>query len=123
MNDLSTTPAAGPEADHRALSAGNDGISLDSCRRFQTIVVNTSTSVYELIVLEGNTGDLLVQGGSRLPEFRRACFIGSVAPFSALKANSIEVGRRMRFFAGDRIIVTSPVKAYHLTRPETEPLS
>jgi hypothetical protein len=123
MNDLSTTPAAGPGADHRAPSARNDGISLNSCRRFQSIVVNTSTSVYELIVLEGNAGDVLVQGGSRLPEFRRVCFIGSVAPCSALKPNSIEVGRRMRFFAGDRIIVTSPVKAYHVTTPETEPLS
>jgi hypothetical protein len=123
MNEPSTTPAAGPEADHRAPCARNDGISLNACRRFQTIVVNTSTSVYELIVLEGNAGDVLVQGGSRLPEFRRVCFIGSVAPGSALKANSIEVGRSMRFFAGDRIIVTSPVKACHVTTPETEPLS
>jgi hypothetical protein len=123
MNDLSTTPAAGPGVDQRAPCTRTDGIRLNSCRRFQTIVVNTSTSVYELIVLEGNAGDVLVQGGSRLPEFRRACFIGSVAPGSALKANCIEVGRPMRFFASDRIIVTSPVKAYHVTTPETESLS
>ena len=123
MNDLSTMTAAGAGAEYRAPCTRDDSIRLDACRRFQTIVVNTSTSVYQLIVLEGNAGDVLIQGGSRLPEFRRVCFIGSVAPSSALTANSIEVGQRMRFFAGDRIILTSPVKAYHVTTPETEPLS
>ena len=54
-------------------------IDLGSCAVRETIVVNTRASVYELIVLRGDEGDVLVRGGSHFTEFRRVLFVGSTA--------------------------------------------
>ena len=54
-------------------------IDLGSCTAWDTIVVNTRASVYELIVLRGDEGDVLVRGGSHFTEFRRVLFVGSTA--------------------------------------------
>jgi hypothetical protein len=97
-------------------------VRLNDCQPFQTIIVDTVTNVYELIVLDGNVGDVIIQGGSGVPEFRRGCFIGSTAPDGEFKPNCIEVGLRMRFCADDRITVTSPVRAYHVAIRETTAL-
>jgi hypothetical protein len=115
--------AAVPTSDRRATGPNEDSLPLNDCEPFQTIVVNTLTSVYEVIVLDGNAGDVIIQGGSGFPEFSRACFIGSVAPDGEFKPICIEVGLRMRFCAKDRITLTSPVRAYHLPiRATTPPL-
>jgi hypothetical protein len=117
----SVESAVVPAFERRATATSNDSIRLTSCRPLQTIIVSTLTSVYELIVLDGEAGDVIIQGGSHFPELRRACFIGSSTPDSEFKVNCIEVGLRMRVCAGDRIIVTSPVQAYQVSTPETNP--
>src|SRR5438128_11756470 len=65
--------------DHRALPPSSDAICLDSCEQFEKIFVNTRHSVYELIVLHGDIGDVLVRGGSKFPEFCRVRLVGSTA--------------------------------------------
>jgi hypothetical protein len=91
--------------------ASETAIRLDSCRQFETIRVNTSGSVYELIVLNGDSGDVIVRGGRTFPEFSRAVFAGSKAGRCALKKNTIEVGLPMDFHVGRTIVITSGVKA------------
>jgi hypothetical protein len=93
-------------------------ICLDSCRRFQTIVVNTTRNVYEMVVLQGATGDVMVRGGSSFPEFHRVRFMGSRAADAPFEVNSIDVGLRMRFCVGNGIIITSPVKALTLQQED-----
>jgi hypothetical protein len=109
-NENLAAPAVVLGFDHPALGASNEAICLDSCEQSEKIVVNTRMSVYELIVLQGDVGDVLVRGGRRFPEFRRVQFVGSTAGGSALKVNTIDVGLRMEFHLGRRIVVTSEVQ-------------
>jgi hypothetical protein len=75
-------------------AAGND------CR-------HDSRSVYELIVLRGDEGDVLVRGGSHFTEFRRVLFVGSIADGGSLYPRTIDIGLRMQFMCRDRLVTTS----------------
>jgi hypothetical protein len=85
-------------------------IHLDSCAEWETVVANTRSSVYELIVLRGG-GDVLVRGGGHFTEFQRVLFLGSTADGSSLNPRTIDVGLRMAFKVGAQCIITSPVQS------------
>ena len=89
-------------------------IDLGSCAVRETIVVNTRASVYELIVLRGDEGDVLVRGGSHFTEFRRVRFVGSTAEGGSLHPRTIDIGLRMQFICGGQLVITSAVQS--LTR-------
>jgi hypothetical protein len=93
-------------------------IDLGSCAVRETIVVSTRASVYELIVLQGDEGDVLVRGGTHFTEFQRVLFLGSTADGGSLKPRTIDIGLRMSFRFGDRFIITSPVQSLS-RRPAT----
>jgi hypothetical protein len=99
---------AAPESDR--------AIQLDSCRRLERIVVRTHYSVYELIVLGG--GEVLVRGGKRFPEFRRARLAGSSRGGSALTLRSLDVSRHMELQADGKYVVTSAIES--ISRGEDE---
>jgi hypothetical protein len=86
-------------------------IHIDSCATRETIVVTTCSSVYELIVLRGDRGHILVRGGRDFPKFRRALFIGSMADDGSVAPRTIDIGLRMRFISGNRLFLTSPVRS------------
>jgi hypothetical protein len=98
-----------------------DAVHLNSCSPLETLVVNTRSSVYELIVLQGERGEVFVRGGKLLPEFRRARFVGSTTGGTALKLNTIDLGLRMEFNLGGQIMVTSAVHAISRQRPDVDP--
>ena len=85
-------------------------ILLDSCTPFERIVVRTRGSVYELIVLSGRTGEVMVRGGRFFPEFRPAILTGSTAGGTALKMRSLEVGLGMEFQTDEKFVMTSAVE-------------
>ena len=62
-----------------ATSDWSDGIQIDSCPALEWIVVRTLNSVYDVIVLSGNAGEVLVRGGRFFPEFCRARLAGATA--------------------------------------------
>jgi hypothetical protein len=84
-------------------------IQLDSCNPFEPIVVKTCGSVYELIVLSGRTGEVMVRGGRFFPEFHPAILTGSRSAGSALKLRSLEVGLSMEFQTDSQFVITSAV--------------
>jgi hypothetical protein len=86
-------------------------IHIDSCAARETIVVTTCSSVYELIVLRGDRGHILVRGGRDFPKSRRALFIGSMADDGSVAPRTIDIGLRMRFISGNRLFLTSPVRS------------
>jgi hypothetical protein len=86
-------------------------IDLGSCAVRETIVVKTRASVYELIVLRGDEGDVLVRGGSHFTEFQRILFVGSTANGGSLHPRTIDIGLRMQFICGDRLVITSAVQS------------
>jgi hypothetical protein len=108
--EVSVTPDAVVVVERRAIDTAG-GLHLTSCSPSETILVRTRSSVYEMIVVRGDRGEVLVRGGKMLPAFRRAIFMGSTAGGTALKPNTIDVGLRMEFNLGGEIMVTSAVKA------------
>ena len=86
-------------------------IDLGSCSARETLVVNTGASAYELIVLRGDAGDVLVRGGSHFTEFHQVLFVGSTAAGGPLHARTIDIGLRMQFISGNRLVTTSAVQS------------
>ena len=68
------------------------------------------SSVYQLIVLRED-GEILVRGGRHFTKFQRVVFLGSISDGSPLEPRTIDIGLRMTFMAGDRVIITSPVQS------------
>ena len=86
-------------------------ISVDSCAAKETIVITTRSNVYELVVLRGDRGDVLVRGGRYFSEATPASFVGSIADDGSVEPHTIDIGLRMKFVVGERFVVTSPVQS------------
>jgi hypothetical protein len=85
-------------------------ICVDSCEAQDTIVVTTRSSVYELVVVHGNRGDVLVRGGRYFSEFSPVLFLGSLADDGSLNRDTIDIGGRLKFVFGEQFVITSPVE-------------
>ena len=86
-------------------------IYVDSCPPQETIVVTTRSNVYELVVLRGERGDVVVRGGKHFSEVTRVLFLGSMADDGSLKSHTIGIGLRMKFVCGAQVVITSPVQS------------
>ena len=86
-------------------------ICIDSRADQQPIVVTTRASVYEVIVLRGDRGDVLVRGGSHFTEFSPVVFLGSISEDGSLEPQRIGIGLRMKFAFRDQVVITSPVQS------------
>ena len=73
-------------------------IDIASCAVSETVVVKTRSSVYELVVLRGNCGEVLVRGSSRFERPCPAFFVGSIRDDGALERHTIDIGLRMKFY-------------------------
>ena len=87
-------------------------IHVETCEAQHTIVITTrSTSVYELVVVRADRGDVLVRGGRYFSEFSPVLFLGSLADDGSLNRDTIDVGGRLKFAFGDQFVITSPVES------------
>ena len=104
-----------------ALLTPDEAIDLESCSELDWVVVKTRSSVYDVIVLSGREGEVVIRGGRFFPEFRRAILTGSIFGGSAVKLRSICVGMHLEFHVDDKSFVTSRVQAvtrHRLALPE-----
>jgi hypothetical protein len=92
-----------------------DTVQVKECPDFARLVVTTQYSVYELVVLSGASGDVLVRGGRSFPTFKRAYLAGASSGGAALALNRIDVGLKMELHVGNRCFVTSTVQAIERT--------
>ena len=53
----------------------------------------------------------MVRGGSHFTEFRRVLFVGSTADGGSLHPQTIDIGLRMQFIYGGRLVTTSAVQS------------
>jgi hypothetical protein len=99
-------------------SEWNNGVQIDQIEELTTLAVQTSNSLYEVTVLNGQTGEVLVRGGDLFPVRTPVRLEGSTFGGSILKRRGIYVGLRME-------IVPQPVElvsrvAYDPTTGEKE---
>ena len=79
------------------------GVQIDQMAELETLAVRTAYSVYEITILNGRTGEVLVRGGNYFPEWTPTLLSGSTLGGTLLKRRGIYVGLKMEF-------VPQPVK-------------
>jgi hypothetical protein len=87
------------------------GLQTEDLPEHGFLTVETEHSRYELTVLCGSTGDVLVRGGQFFPYTTAARLAGSSVGGSLLKLRGIYIGFRMELHAHDRGIITSRVRS------------
>jgi hypothetical protein len=93
--------------------AGSDTgstLNLDACRPSERLLVTTSHSVYEIVVVSPRTGEVMIRGGQLFPTFHPAVLLGSVIDERASDPRSIETRRRLWVCADGKLFGTSPVR-------------
>ena len=73
----------------------NNGVQIEHMGKLTTLAVQTRNSVYEITILNGDTGEVLVRGGEFFPERTPVRLEGSTCGGSILKRRGIYVGLRM----------------------------
>jgi hypothetical protein len=88
-----------------------DAIRLPSRAEFDRFEVRTQRTVYEMVVLNGSTGEVLVRGGDYFREFKRARVTGSTRGGSAVRLRTIEVGARLELHVDGHRVITSTIQS------------
>jgi len=110
-----------------------NGVQIDELEELETLAVQTAYSIYEITILDGRRGDVLVRGGAYFPEWTPVKFSGSTFGGTFLKRRGIFPGMKMEFvpqpvemvsktvidpetgkeefLLGHRVITTSPVQS------------
>ena len=87
-----------------------EGVQLETMQDMETLTVRTENSTYEITVISGRTGEILVRGGRFFPEFTPARLAGSSLGGSFLKLRGIYVGFSLEIHFENRLIITSRVR-------------
>lgn len=87
-----------------------EGVQLETLEDMQTLTVRTENSIYEITVICGRTGDILIRGGRFFPEFTPARLAGSSLGGSFLKLRGVYVGFSLEVHFDKRLIITSRVR-------------
>jgi hypothetical protein len=103
-----------------AKDAWNNGIQIDRLEDMQRVSVQTANNLYELVIISGHEGDVLVRGGKFFPELTPANLAGATLGGSFCKMRGIYVGFRMEFSADSKRIITSPVETITVLEPESD---
>jgi hypothetical protein len=93
------------------------GIRIDDLSALERLIVTTSNSTYEIVLLAPATANVLVRGGAFFPVFTPARLAGSSLGGSFLKLRSVHVGFRLEIGTDRGFIITSPVRSVTIAPP------
>ena len=111
MNISSQIPAAADLANWSNLE-WNGGVQINKLVELESLVIQTENTTYELTVICGTAGEVLVRGGQFFPKWTPAVLSGATfRGGSFLKLHGIYVGLAMEFLYEGRQIVTTPVRS------------
>ena len=88
-----------------------DGIQIDHMTDTEKLEVKTQNSRYEITIIDGPSGEILVRGGPFFPELTPAQLTGATLGGSFCKLRGIYAGFRMELNANGQRTVTSPVQS------------
>jgi hypothetical protein len=86
-------------------------VQLETCAPFELLFVTTTKNLYEIVVLSGRKGEVLVRGGRLFPKFQPAILLGATAGGSALKMRCIETALNLELSAEGKVVRTSRVRS------------
>ena len=108
--DSTVRCSAGAILDTWSAHTWKEGVQLETLRDMETLTVRTENSVYEITVICGRSGDILIRGGRFFPEFTAARLAGSSLGGSFLKLRGVYAGFSLEVHFDQRMIVTSRVQ-------------
>ena len=88
-----------------------NGVQVDLMEDIEKLVVRTGNSLYEIIIIDGPSGEILVRGGQYFPELTPARLTGATLGGSFCKLRGIYAGFRMELYANGQRTVTTPVES------------
>jgi hypothetical protein len=88
-----------------------NGVQIDHREDMERLAIRTSNSHYEITIIEGRSGEVLVRGGPFFPELTPARLAGATLGGSFCKLRGIYVGFRMEINANGQRIITTPVES------------
>jgi len=88
-----------------------NGVQIDDREDMETLAIQTWNSLYEITIIEGRSGEVLVRGGQFFPELTPARLTGATLGGSFCKMRGIYVGFRMEINANGQRFITTPVES------------
>lgn len=101
---------AGAIFDRWSEAAWDNGVQIDRMPELEKLVVRTVYSLYEITVLNGRKGDVLIRGGKFFPELTPVHLAGATLGGSFLKMRGIYTGFKMEIYSEGKRIITSTVQ-------------
>jgi len=102
---------AGANLDKWSEDPWTNGVQVDHMEDMEKLVVQTRNSLYEITIIEGRSGEILVRGGQFFPELTPARLAGATLGGSFCKMRGIYTGFRMEINANGLRTVTTPVES------------
>jgi hypothetical protein len=109
MSNIVAVPR-GAVLDNWINDAWTNGVQIDKMADMQRIHVHTVYSLYEITVIDGRGGEILVRGGKFFPELTEAHLAGATLGGSFCKMRGIYCGFKMEFGYNCARITTSDVQ-------------
>src|SRR5579863_6343586 len=88
-----------------------NGLQIDDREDMEKLAIRTWNSEYEIIIIDGRSGEILVRGGQFFPELTPARLAGATLGGSFCKMRGIYAGFRMEINANGHRTVTTPVES------------
>jgi hypothetical protein len=108
--DSTISCSAGALLDTWSSHGWTEGLQLETMADMDRLIVQTENSTYEVTVISGRAGDILIRGGRFFPEFTEARLAGSSLGGSFLKLRGVYVGFSLEIHFDKRLIITSRVR-------------
>ena len=108
--DSTISCSAGALLDTWSSHSWTEGVQLEAMPDMETLTIQTENSTYEITVISGRAGDILIRGGRFFPEFTAARLAGSSLGGSFLKLRGIYAGFSLEIHFDKRLIITSRVR-------------
>lgn len=95
----------------------SNAVPLHSLPDLTEIHVRTRNSIYEILVIDHQSGEILIRGGRFFADRTAAYLAGSSLRGSFIKSGVIHVGMNLEVLAGRETIVTSRVQSVVVIPP------
>jgi len=113
-------PQAVPQAaklDFWSSEPWTNGVQIEQMDEMQRLLVRTRNSSYEITVLDGWSGEIVVRGGRFFPRATPARLVGATFGGSILKLRGIYVGMQMEIHSEAGPLLTTRVKMIAVEEP------
>jgi len=94
-----------------------NGVQIEQLDEMQRVLVRTRNSLYEITVMDGWKGEIVVRGGRLFPHATPARLAGATFGGSILKLRGIYIGLQMEIHAEDGPWLTTRVKMIAVEEP------